>query len=259
MIKAACGAGHRVIGLVRSMESAEALERSIPENAICCVCVQDLAHPEQLAVHADLLGMSDIDVLVNNAGKIKPGPLESQNLADAKDVFAVNYFSPLALIQAVLPGMRRRRSGTILNISSLSAHAGLVADGIYAASKAALERSTESLHSEVGPLGIRVSNIVLGKINTAFGQSSTPPEKDVYTALMTKLAAERSPGGEDPADIAEEIMASIGQPNLPLTLPIGTQARQVLQQLRKLSPVQRMEWLEKISAAGWWRAHHSRS
>ncbi|MEM9530965.1 MAG: SDR family NAD(P)-dependent oxidoreductase [Pseudomonadota bacterium] len=255
LVAAAYEAGHRVVALVRDSDAAAALASSLPAGQLCCVGVQDLAHPKQLAACAESLGLDHIDVLINNAGTINPGPLEQVSLADAEVVFAVNYFSPLALIQAVLPGMRRRRSGKILNVSSLSAHAGLVTDGVYAASKAALERSAESLRSEVLPLGISVTNIVLGRINTTFGQTSAAITDSAYRPLLTYLAAEPANEGDDPAQIAAAIVAIIKEREPPLTVGVGAQASEVLEQLQGLSPAARSAWLEEISAAGWWRAH----
>ncbi|EXJ53572.1 uncharacterized protein A1O5_13139 [Cladophialophora psammophila CBS 110553] len=116
---------------------------------------------------------SGIDVLVNNAGVSVLGAVE--DIPDADTVFQmrVNFLGPLRIMQAVLPGMRKRRSGVIMNVSSTQGVAPGLACGVYAASKAALEAVSESCSLEVAQFGIRVLIIVPGAYRTEFGSSST--------------------------------------------------------------------------------------
>ncbi|KAH0842427.1 hypothetical protein AYO21_10500 [Fonsecaea monophora] len=114
-----------------------------------------------------------IDILVNNAGISVLGALE--DIPDADTVFQmqVNFLGPLRIMQAVLPGMRKRGSGVIMNVSSTQGVAPGLACGVYAASKAALEAASESCSQEVAQFGIRVLIIVPGAYRTEFGNSST--------------------------------------------------------------------------------------
>ena len=109
-----------------------------------------------------------IDVLVNNAGAGLLGAVEESSAAEAADVFAVNFFGPLRVIQAALPLMRAQGSGTIVNVSSIAGVAPGAGSGLYAAAKFALEGMSISLSQEVGPLGLRVIVVEPGAFRTDF-------------------------------------------------------------------------------------------
>src|SRR5438876_421195 len=96
-----------------------------------------------------------IDVLVNNAGIDFLGAVEEQREEDYRARFEVNFFGALAMLRLVLPGMRRRQSGTIVNMSSMDGIASLPVNGFYASSKFALEGITEALWQEIEPIGLR--------------------------------------------------------------------------------------------------------
>lgn len=112
-----------------------------------------------------------IDVLVNNAGINVIGVVEDIPDADTALQMNVNFFGPLRIMQAVLPGMRKRRSGVIMNISSAQGLAPGLACGVYAASKAALEAVSESCSLEVAPFGVRILIIEPGAYRTEFATS----------------------------------------------------------------------------------------
>ncbi|WP_156037329.1 SDR family NAD(P)-dependent oxidoreductase, partial [Glycomyces tenuis] len=107
-----------------------------------------------------------IDVLVNNAGTMHQGLAEEASLDEARAAFETNFFGVVRLTDAVLPLMRQRRSGRVVNIGSLAAWIGEPGEGFYAASKAALARYTEALGYETRSLGIRVSLIEPGAFVT---------------------------------------------------------------------------------------------
>ncbi|MGH7546289.1 MAG: SDR family NAD(P)-dependent oxidoreductase [Gemmatimonadota bacterium] len=111
-----------------------------------------------------------VDVLINNAGFALGGPLEAATLEEAKAQFETNLWGTVRLVKAVLPGMRARRSGRILNISSLVGLVPIPFLGFYSASKFALEGYTEALRHEVKPLGIHVSLLEPGFIKTPLTQ-----------------------------------------------------------------------------------------
>ena len=115
-----------------------------------------------------------IDVLVNNAGVMCEGFAEETSLAAAEAVFDTNLFGAVRVTRAVLPGMRARHSGRIVNIGSLAGWIGEPGEGFYAASKAALARYTESLRHEVWHLGIAVSLVEPAAFTTEVLQASTP-------------------------------------------------------------------------------------
>jgi NAD(P)-dependent dehydrogenase (short-subunit alcohol dehydrogenase family) len=121
----------------------------------------------------------DPDVLVNNAGHSYRAAVEEATDDQVRELVATNFFGPAALIQAVLPGMREQRSGTIVNISSIGARSSPIGSGYYAASKAALEAMTQTLRKEVAPLGITVIAVEPGAFRTSFLRSVTQPRETI--------------------------------------------------------------------------------
>jgi NAD(P)-dependent dehydrogenase (short-subunit alcohol dehydrogenase family) len=107
-----------------------------------------------------------IDVLVNNAGIGHRGPIEETDDAEAKEVFETNFFGALRMTRAVVPQMRKQGGGRIINVSSLAAVVTPPFDGIYSASKKALEAASEALYYEVSPFGIKVSCVEPGGFQT---------------------------------------------------------------------------------------------
>jgi short-subunit dehydrogenase len=121
------------------------------------------------SVAAAVAAAGPIDVLVNNAGFGVIGPVESVPLAEIKRMFETNVFGVIRMIQAVLPQMRERGSGTIVNVSSLAGRVAPPFDAFYSATKFGVEGLSEALHYEVGHFGIRVVLIEPGMFETSFG------------------------------------------------------------------------------------------
>lgn len=114
-----------------------------------------------------------IDILINNAGNGFFGPVEEFSLDNAQYQFEVNFFGLIRVLQAVIPDMRARQSGQIINTSSLAGVVCIPFQAHYSASKAAILRLTESLRTELKPFKIRVSSLVPGDINTPFDANTT--------------------------------------------------------------------------------------
>ena len=118
---------------------------------------------------AELLGKEGhIDVLVNNAGMGIAGSVEETLLSEAERQLDTNFFGSLRLMKAVLPGMRKRRSGLVVNVSSIGGIMGIPFQGLYTASKFALEGLSEAVHLETSRLGIKVVIVEPGDVQTAF-------------------------------------------------------------------------------------------
>jgi NAD(P)-dependent dehydrogenase (short-subunit alcohol dehydrogenase family) len=170
-----------------------------------------------------------IDVLVNNAGRSHVGAAEETTDAELRDLFEVHVFGPAALVRAVLPHMRARRAGAIIQISSLGGQLSYAGFGAYSATKFALEGMSEALADEVGPLGIKVLIVEPGAFRTElFGNiSASEPIGDYAgtvgeTRRMIEASAGRQPG--DPAKAAAAMLTALDAPRTPLRLPLGDDA-----------------------------------
>ena len=129
--------------------------------------LNDRKNREQV-VNAAIEGFGSIDVLVNNAGHGYRAAIEESQEADIRELFDTDFFSPMEMVKLVLPQMRKRRSGLIINISSIGAVRGAIGNGYYSAAKAALELASDSFRKEVSQFGIRVMLIQPGAFRTGF-------------------------------------------------------------------------------------------
>lgn len=218
----------------RLAAEASAPERVIPLTLDVTDAAQRAAAVERVSEQARSNGSSGggLDALVNNAGTAVGGPLELISEEDLRAQFEVNVFAPLALIQAVLPAMRARRAGRIVNITSVSGVATWAGTGVYCASKWALEGAALSLADEVEPLGIRVSNIEPGGMRTDYaGRSLRQTQRliDDYAGGPGHQArqiladhAGHEPG--DPAKVAAAILRVVDAADPPRQLLLGADA-----------------------------------
>jgi NAD(P)-dependent dehydrogenase (short-subunit alcohol dehydrogenase family) len=230
LASAALDRGQTVVVTARDAASIEDLARPHPGTALALsLDVTDQAQVRDVVRDAqDRFG--PIDVLVNNAGHGYRAAVEEAEEDQVHELFATNFFGPAALIQAVLPGMRERRSGTIVNISSAGARSTPVGTGHYAASKAALEALTAALRKEVQPLGITVMTVEPGAFRTNYKRSLAQPRHAISDYAGTVGARRnqdpaehgRQPG--DPARAAQAIITAVHSPDTPLMLVLGPDA-----------------------------------
>lgn len=169
-----------------------------------------------------------IDVLVNNAGYGLLGSVEECSDAEARAQMETNVFGALAVTRAVLPHMRRQKSGHVLQISSIAGLSAAPGLGIYNASKFALEGFSEAMSKELAPLGIRVTLIEPGPFRTKWaGESIKRAQKVIPDYALTAGAIEQrirdlngtQPGDPDLAALA--MIQVVESPNPPLRLPLG--------------------------------------
>lgn len=139
----------------------------LADLAVAAALRLDVTDPEQ--VQAALRHAGALDVVINNAGVTFTGPVEATPVPDVADVFDVNVLGPLRVARAALPAMRERRNGAILQISSVAGRVAPPLQGVYAASKAALERLSEAMRFEVSKFGIEVGIAVVGAVDTRAG------------------------------------------------------------------------------------------
>ncbi len=177
-----------------------------------------------------------IDVLVNNAGIGAHGPIEETDDDEAKEIFETNFFGVLRTVRAVLPHMREKRAGTIVNVSSLAGRVSPPFEGIYAASKFALEAASEALYYETHPFGIRVLLIEPGGFETNIGDTLRLPrrfgEGSPYAELDQRFAQAmtRLPTGGDRGDaqvVAEAIYDAVHDTEPKLRYLVGQDAEMI--------------------------------
>jgi NAD(P)-dependent dehydrogenase (short-subunit alcohol dehydrogenase family) len=172
-----------------------------------------------------------IDVLVNNAGYGYRAAVEEGDDSDIRQLFETQFFGAVAMIKAVLPGMRARRSGAIVNISTIGVQIMPVGSGYYAASKAALEAMSGALRGELQPLGISVTVVEPGAFRTDFAgrsltQSSTVIDDYAETAGKRRKEHDTAHGTQpgDPAKAARAIIAAVESDEPPPFLLLGNDA-----------------------------------
>lgn len=231
LAREALDAGHRVAGTVRSEQARQAFEALAPARAMGKIL--DVTDFDAIdGVVADIEAQAGpLDVLVNNAGYGHEGVLEESPLADMRRQFDVNVFGAVAMIKAVLPSMRRRRRGHILNITSMGGFITMPGIAYYCGSKFALEGISEALGKEVGPLGIAVTAVAPGSFRTDWAGRSmarTPRWIGDYDALFDPIrqAREEKSGRQpgDPAKAARAMLAVIDSPSPPAHLLLGSDA-----------------------------------
>ncbi|MEN4903726.1 oxidoreductase [Luteimonas sp. TWI1437] len=230
LAQAALAAGHRVVGTVRSSQARQTFE-VLGAGAVGRVL--DVTDCDAIAGVVDAIeaDIGPLDVLVNNAGYGHEGVLEESPLDALRRQFDVNVFGTVAMIKAVLPGMRRRRRGHIVNITSMGGFITMPGIAYYCGSKFALEGISEALGQEVAPLGIHVTAVAPGSFRTDWAGRSmvrTPRSIADYDALFDPIReARRSRSGHqpgDPAKAARAILAMLDAPRPPTHLLLGSDA-----------------------------------
>jgi short-subunit dehydrogenase len=181
-----------------------------------------------------------LDVLVNNAGYSLTGAAEETSVEEAKAQLETNFFGIVRMVSAVLPGMRARGAGKIINISSLAGNTAIPYSAFYSASKFALEGYSESLWYEIRPFGISVSLVEPGFVNTPIGEASPVaarplPAYDVIRKRMLAAFGHALESGIPPEQVARRVLQIIEHPNPALRYRVGAQARW-LPRLRNVVP-----------------------
>jgi NAD(P)-dependent dehydrogenase (short-subunit alcohol dehydrogenase family) len=197
-----------------------------------------------------------VDVLVNNAGYGYRAAVEEGDDSDIRTLFETQFFGAVGMIKAVLPGMRARRSGAIVNISTIGVQIMPPGSGYYAASKAALEGMSGALHWELRPLGISVTVVEPGAFRTDFAgrsltQSSTVIDDYAETAGKRRKEHDTMHGTQpgDPAKAAKAIVAAVESDEPPAFLLLGNDALNTYRRLAaaRLDTIQAWEHLTTIT------------
>jgi len=226
--KAVLAAGDKVIASARKIEGLDHLGDG--ENLLKVAL--DVTNEEQVikAVNSAVKKFGRIDVLVNNAGYGLLGAVEESSAKEIENLYRTNVFGLLNVTRAVLPTMRKQRSGHIINMSSLGGYASGPGFGLYCSTKFAVEGIGEALSAELAPLGIHATIVEPGYFRTDFLDSSsldtTKERISDYAETVGRLravAAEKNhqqPG--DPKKLAKALIQLVNFPDPPVRLPLGT-------------------------------------
>lgn len=226
-VRAALAHGFRVVATARDPGKLRDLIAGHEDQAKALAL--DVTKRDQIrhAVGEAERAFGRIDVLVNNAGYGYLAAVEEGEEKDIRAIFETNFFGAVAMIQAVLPEMRARRHGYIVNIASVGGVVGHAGSGFYAATKFAIEGLSESLAQEVEPLGIRVLIVEPGPFRTNFGRSVKLSPNVIADYADTagkhrRETIERSgKQAGDPARAAEAVIKALQSPEPPRHLVLG--------------------------------------
>ncbi|MCP3726446.1 oxidoreductase [Paraburkholderia sp. CNPSo 3272] len=227
----AVAAGHKVVGTVRSVEAQREFESLSADSVFARVLdVTDFDAIDGVVEEIEA-SVGPVDVLVNNAGYGHEGVMEESPLAEMRRQFDVNVFGAVAMMKAVLPFMRARRRGHILNITSMGGYITMPGISYYCGSKFALEGISEALGKEVKAFGISVTAVAPGSFRTDWAGRSmqrTPRSIPDYDAIFDPIrkAREEKSGKQlgDPQKAARAMLAAIAADRPPAHLLLGSDA-----------------------------------
>ena len=240
-------AGHRVSATMRDLTRGAELRRIVEQEklpvALSALDVDSDASVKEAVGRIARTG--PIDVLVNNAGVAPTGSVEEAPLTLFRSTMETNYFGVIRCVQAVLPAMRERRSGCIINISSIAGRIALAPMAPYNATKFALEGLSESLAQEVKPFNIRVALVQPGIIDTSMareiadGQSQSPyPQSHRISALFT--AALQTP--RPPSLVGDKVLEIVESGTWQLRHPVGPDAAPFLGWRQSMNDEEWVSW-----------------
>jgi NAD(P)-dependent dehydrogenase (short-subunit alcohol dehydrogenase family) len=226
--------GHKVIATMRNLASAEALQKIVAAEklsvALAALDVDDDASVEK-AFGKVIAEHGRLDVLVNNAGVGGGGSVEENSTARFREVMETNFFGALRCIKAVVPRMRERRQGCIINVTSVNGRLALAPAAAYCASKFALEALSECLAQEMKAFNVRVAIIEPGVIATPiFGKAKPIPEGSPYPQARRQRAlfAKSLTNPTSPYVVGEKIREIVDGNSWQLRYPVGPDAEPFL-------------------------------
>lgn len=234
ILKAVLETGDNVVATVRSSAESLADKLGNPENLQ--VVLLDITDEQQAIAAANqaVQKFGQIDVLVNNAGYGLLSAVEEATADEVRKNFETNVFGLLNVTRAVLPHMRKKRSGHIINFSSVGGLSGYIGWGVYGSTKFAVEGLTEALALELAPLGIHATVVAPGFFRTEFLDAASLtrsghiiPDYDQTVGEMRKFATQankKQPG--DPVKLAKAIVKVANTEKPPVHLPLGKDSLQ---------------------------------
>lgn len=250
MAKEALAAGDAVVATARNPNTVVEQLGSHPNLLAAALDVTNEAQAKEAAAKA-VERFGRIDILVNNAGYGLLGAVEEATAEEIEKLYATNVFGLLKVTRAVLPHMRRQRSGHILNFSSVGGYFGYPGWGVYGSTKFAVEGLSESLAAEIQPFGIKVTIIepgffrtdFLGDNSLAVSAAAIPDYIGTPAGNMRDFAASANhaqPG--NPAKLAAGIVTLVNSANSPLRMPFGSDTVAVIEEQNASVAKELAEW-----------------
>ena len=229
-------AGDNVVATARNPQKITEALGTHPNLLAVPLDVTDEAQAREAAAAA-IQRFGRIDVLLNNAGFGLLGAVEEATAEEVERLYGTNVFGLLKVSRAVLPYMRKQRSGHVMNLSSLGGYRSGPGFGVYCSTKFAVEGLSEAMGAELAPLGIKVTIIEPGYFRTDFlddrSLTVSPARIDDYSATAgavrsrAKTISHNQPG--DPAKLASELVALASRDDVPLRMPFGRDAVEAIE------------------------------
>jgi len=240
-------AGYQVFATMRNPANASEFEQIIKNESLNISIIQmdvDSDSSVEKAISAILDKVKSIDILVNNAGIERHGSVEELPMSDIIAIMETNYFGAIRCAKSVLPKMREKKRGCIVNIASVAGHISTSPLGAYAASKFALEAISEALAQEVKPFNIKVKIVEPGIINTDMARDISIDEKSIYPNSK-RLAGLFAASLETPTSatlVADKILEVAESNDWKLRHPIGPDAAPFLEWRNSMSDEEWIDW-----------------
>ena len=247
--------GHFTFATMRNLKKTEALEKIVKEeNLPISVLELDVDNEESMnnAIEKIMAQKGRIDTLVNNAGWGMWGTVEDVSIDEFKQQFETNFFSIVRMIQKIAPVMRKQKSGSIVNVSSVAGRIGFPVSPAYISSKFALEGLSECLRFELSPFGINVITIEPGVIKTNFFDSMKMAKRSdsnsVYNDITSKVISGvkmMAEMGTDPKEVANAILKSINDKNPLPRYIVGNDAMMFLEAKKMKTDIEFENYIKK--------------
>jgi len=243
---------HAGDNVVATGRNPDAVRKAVGEQPNLLVLPLDVTDEVQAkaAAAAAVERFGGIDILVNNAGYGLLGAVEEATASEIEALYRTNVFGLLHVTRAVLPQMRRQRSGHVINISSVGGYQSAPGFGVYCSTKFAVEGLSEALAGELAPLGIKVTIVEPGYFRTDFlDATSLSMSPDIIEDYAASAGATRTRAGEvshnqpgDPAKLAGALLKMVDAKNPPLRMPFGSDTVAMIEAKNAFVAVELAAW-----------------
>jgi len=241
-------AGHQVVATMRNPAGSPELgEQAAKEKLQIRIATMDVDSDENVnQVFGRILAQGPVDVLVNNAGIERTGAIEETPLADFRTCMETNYFGAIRCMQAVIPQMRERGSGAIINVTSVAGKISMSPMGPYSASKFALEAVSEALAQELRAFGVRVAIVEPGIIDTRMARNiEGMAVSKIYPQVRRCAAmfeATMAAGAGQPLVVGQKVREIVESGTWQLRHPVGPDAEPFLGWRRSMNDENWVQW-----------------